>query len=62
MENVVVSFTWGTCPNMPCCIANKTKRRNFEKMIINSGKKRHTELQGEVREKAMIRLKTIQRR
>lgn len=31
MEYIVVSLTWGTCPNMPCCISNNTKRRNIQK-------------------------------
>lgn len=30
MEDIVVSLTWGTCPNMPCCITNNTKRRNIQ--------------------------------
>lgn len=28
MEDIVVSLTWGTCPNMPCCITNNMKRKN----------------------------------
>ena len=30
MEDVVVSFTWRTRPNMPCCVSNNTDRRNIE--------------------------------
>ena len=30
MEDIVISFTGGTCPNMPCGITNNKKKRNIQ--------------------------------
>lgn len=49
MEDIVVSLTWGTCPNMPCCITNTTKRRNIQKKRLPIlGRMPHFKLQGGV--------------
>lgn len=36
MEDIVVSLTWGTCPNMSCCISNNTKRGNIQEKSLSS--------------------------
>lgn len=49
MEDIVVSLTWGTCPNMPCSITNTTKRRNIQKKRLSFlGRMSHFKLQGGV--------------